>query len=185
MTGLTKGRLLVATPVLVDANFFRTVILMIEHSDDGALGVVLNRPSETAVADPLPRWDEMAAPPAVVFVGGPVAPDVAICVGRLRPGLAPGPGMQEIGWGLVTLDLDAEPADVTVPVADLRIFAGYAGWGEGQLEGEIDEGAWVVVDAVAGDSHTHDPDGLWRAVLRRQRGPMALLANHPVDVRRN
>ncbi|MDQ1403650.1 MAG: putative transcriptional regulator [Actinomycetota bacterium] len=185
MAETAKGRLLVATPVLVDANFARTVLLMIEHSDDGALGVVLNRPSETAVGDPLPRWDDLAAPPELIFVGGPVAPDVAVCLGRLRPGQREGRGMQLISPGVVTLDLDTEPDEVAPTVGDLRIFAGYAGWGAGQLEDELGEGAWVIVDAFPDDFHTAEPLGLWRAVLRRQRSALALLANHPVDARRN
>lgn len=182
---VSKGRLLVATPLLLDVNFIRAVILMIEHNEDGGLGVVLNRPSETAVADPLPRWGAMAAVPSVVFIGGPVAPEVAICLGRLRPGFIDGPGLQPLDGDLATVDLGGEVDELTHRVSALRIFAGYAGWVGGQLEDEIDEGAWVLVDALPGDVHADAPTGLWRAVLRRQRGPIALLADHPFDVRSN
>jgi putative transcriptional regulator len=184
MVSLAQGRLLVATPVLIDANFFRTVILLIEHSEGGAVGLVLNRPSETAVADPLPAWDELAAAPPVVFVGGPVAPEVAVCLARRRPN-ATSPSMGEVLPGIFTFDLDLDPAQAATQVDRLRIFSGYAGWGAGQLEDELDDGAWVVVKADPADAHCAEPDELWRNVLRRQRGSLALLANHPVDIRTN
>ena len=173
------GRLLVATPALRSPEFDRTVVLMLEHGDHGALGVVLNRPSQLEVADPLPQWERFAADPPVVFVGGPVAPSAAICVARAR-------GETEIdAWkplfdGLGTLDLEGHPDDV--PVLDqLRVFAGYAGWGPGQLEDEIDEGAWFVVTAEPDDALSNEPDGLWRTVLKRQGGEYALVSAFPPD----
>ena len=174
-----RGRLLVATPVLYDPNFDRSVVLLLDHGGEGALGVVLNRPSGTELDDPLPGWGPLAAEPAVVFVGGPVEPGAAIAIGRAATS-------EPDGWSAVlgrlgTIDLTLEPHQVAGGVEAVRIFAGYAGWGGGQLEGEIAAGAWVVVDAEPGDVMTDDPDSLWRTVLRRQRGSVAWLANYPDD----
>jgi putative transcriptional regulator len=175
-----RGRLLVATPVLYDPNFDRSVVLLLEHGgDEGALGVVLNRPSGTELDDPLPAWAPLAADPPVVFVGGPVEPSAAIAIGWAT-------GEQPSGWSPVlgtigTVDLNVEPDDVADELDAVRIFAGYAGWGPGQLEGELEAGAWVVVDAQPHDAMTDDPGNLWRAVLRRQPGTVAWLANYPAE----
>lgn len=179
------GRLLVASPRLADPNFSRTVILVLAiESEGGSLGVVLNRPSETALRDPLPAWADLAADPAVVFVGGPVATDGAIGLAR------GGPTQAKHGWAPVTgrlgtVDLGSDPDEVAVPVETLRVFAGHAGWGPGQLETEIDEGAWVVLDAAPDDIVCTRPEDLWRLVLRRQGGKVAWLANVPLDPRTN
>src|SRR4051812_281631 len=123
-----QGRLLVATPALGDPNFDRTVVLLLEHNLEGALGLVLNRPSDTEVGDPLPDWARVAAAPAVVFVGGPVQPGAAI-------GLARSPVEDAVeGWvplfdRLGTVDLSRPPDTLDVPVDDVRVFVGYAGWG--------------------------------------------------------
>jgi putative transcriptional regulator len=174
------GRLVVAAPTLRDPNFERTVVLVLEHGAQGALGVVLNRPSDTGLLSAIPRWDALATPPAVVFSGGPVAPSAAICLGR-----ATGAGVTD-GWrplfhGLCTVDLDRDPTELGTPPADIRVFAGYAGWGPSQLEGEIEVGAWYVVDALPGDALSASPAGLWADVLRRQGGSLAVLANFPPD----
>jgi putative transcriptional regulator len=178
------GRLLVATPALQSPEFDRTVVLLLEHGEHGALGVVLNRPSELEVSEPLPQWEAFAADPAVVFVGGPVAPSAAICLARATAHADGAP--QEVDtWkplfgGLGTLDLQGRPDDV--PVLDrLRVFAGYAGWGPDQLEGEIEEGAWFVIDARPDDALSAEPTDLWRTVLRRQGGDFALVAMYPPD----
>ena len=173
-------RLLVAAPSLVDPNFARTVVLVIEHAEEGSLGVVLNRPSETDLGAALPRWEGVAADPSVVFVGGPVAPTAAIALGAA-------PGGEEVeGWrplfdGIGSIDLERDPEDLAVPVRDVRVFAGYVGWSPGQLEAEVEAGAWYVVDALPGDARCERPDDLWGAVLRRQGGPLALVANFPPD----
>jgi putative transcriptional regulator len=180
MTDSLSGRLLVAAPVLRDPNFERTVVLVVEHAEEGALGVVLNRPSETDLAAALPRWDAVAAQPSVVFVGGPVAPTAAI-------GLGTAPAADEVeGWrplfgGIGSIDLEHDPDELAVPVRDVRVFAGYAGWSPGQLEEEVESGAWYVVDALPDDTCCPQPDDLWSAVLRRQGGPLALVANFPPD----
>jgi putative transcriptional regulator len=199
MRGVTslKGRLLVANPAMPDPNFHRTVVLLLAHQEDGALGVVLNRPSELDVDSPLPRWERLVADPPVVFVGGPVAPGAAICLARVpdapftgRPGEDPPDGLNLAGVGgqggwvplvgdLGTLDLEGDPDDLTIKVEAIRVFAGYAGWGPGQLEGEIDAGAWFVVSAEAADALSGDPEALWKRVLRRQGGQLALVAAYP------
>ena len=185
-----KGRLLVATPSLADPNFERTVILVLEHGEEGALGVVLNRPSDLDLAEPLPEWAAAAAHPSVVFIGGPVAPSAAVCLARLGPHgvtegwqqlLGPsGPG-SGVGGSVGTLDLDADPDEAISRLDEIRVFDGYAGWGPGQLEGEIADGGWFVVDAEAADPLSPSPENLWAAVLRRQPGTLALFAAYPAD----
>ena len=180
MTEPLKGRLLVATPSLGDPNFERTVVLVLEHGEDGAVGVVLNRPSETELSDPLPGWQRFATAPQVVFVGGPVSPDAAICLARSWPDEQV-EAYQPLLDSLGTVDLSADPDEVASALAAIRVFVGYAGWGPGQLEGEIDAGAWFVVDARPEDALSAEPEGLWEAVLRRQRGPLAMFANFPTN----
>lgn len=181
MTEVTlTGRLLVASPVLGDSNFARAVVLLLDHDEDGALGVVVNRPTAVEVGDVLPPWSSYTTRPGVVFQGGPVALDSAL-------GLAAVPGEAEpLGWrrvygGLGLVDLDAPPEVLVAEMGALRIFAGYAGWGPGQLEDELGEGAWYVVDADPADAFSDDPGDLWRSVLRRQGGDLALVATYPKD----
>jgi putative transcriptional regulator len=173
---LLKGRLLVATPGLLDQNFFRTVVLVVDHTDEGAAGVVLNRPTETELGGPLSGWKRLAADPPLVFMGGPVSPDGAVCLARSRG--APPTGFQPVIDGLGVLDLSEEHTD---GVDRLRVFAGYAGWQAGQLERELAEGDWYVLDADPEDALTSEPGGLWRFVLRRQGGKLALVSNFPAD----
>src|SRR4051794_24704280 len=182
MTG-TKGRLLVATPLLDDPNFERTVVLMLEDNDEGALGLVLNRPSPLEVVEPLPDWADLSASPPVVFVGGPVSRSSVIALARVDDG----PDLSEDTWTSVlgpigVLDLTADAALLHAVVGDVRVFAGYAGWDAQQLVDEIDEGAWWVVDAIPGDAITTDPDDLWRDVLRRQPDPLRRFTHYPPDL---
>lgn len=174
-----SGRLLVATPLLGDPNFERTVVLILAHNDEGAYGVVLNRPSETRVDELAPEWGDHVNAPAVVFVGGPVAQGEVIGLAR-GPGRVEGPihpGLGDLG----TIDLNRAPDEGEAPCQGLRLFAGGAGWAPVQLEDEIREGAWWVLDPVAQDVLTGDPATLWQRVLRRQRGELAWFANHPLD----
>jgi putative transcriptional regulator len=182
MTGVEslRGKLLVATPSLVDPNFFRSVVLLLEHNEGGALGVVLNRPTDTTLIEALPAWADRAAEPAVVFTGGPVQPDSAIGLGLASLGEEPD-GFAPLIGGVGSIDLAREPGEVHPAPERLRVFAGYSGWGEGQLEGEIVQASWFVVDSEPGDAWTRDPSGLWRAVLRRQRGRVKLFADSPTD----
>jgi putative transcriptional regulator len=174
------GRLLVASPQLADPNFSRTVVLVLDHDEDGALGVVLNRTSEVAVSDAAAGWSELAADPAVVFGGGPVEPDAVVALGRsaARVGADLDAMLDE---HVRLVDLTADPVLERLELDKVRVFAGYAGWAPGQLEGEIDQGAWFAVDAEPGDVFTDDPLGLWHAVLRRQPDELALLATFPAD----
>jgi len=180
-----RGRLLVASPDLDEPTFARTVVLMLEHNSDGALGVVLNRPTDATVRDPLPAWGDLAAAPAVVFVGGPVQPEAAIGLGR-RTGLADEPdGFAPLFGDLGTVDLERAPDEVKPAVDRVRVFAGYAGWGPRQLDGELAANGWFVVDAVPDDPWVSAPGTLWRDVLRRQRGPFRVFAEFPSDPTQN
>jgi putative transcriptional regulator len=171
--------LLVATPALIDPNFFRTVVLVIEHNDEGAAGVVLNRPSEMELrGGPLEGWSEVAAHPPLVFVGGPVQPTDAFCLARVEQSQTV-EGWSRVVDGIGLVDLNDDAARTSVE--RLRVFAGYAGWGPGQLEGEIDEGSWFVLEAEPEDALSADPVTLWRVVLKRQGGNLSLVSNFPID----
>lgn len=178
----TNGRLLVATPPLVDPNFDRTVVYVIEHTDEGALGLVLNRPTDEDELPGLHSWLAASSSPAVLFDGGPVEIDALIGLARAE---GESEGFAPIRDGLGTVDLEAEPEQLDVALREVRVFRGYSGWGPGQLDDELEAGAWIVLDAEPGDPFTHDPDGLWRAVLRRQGGRLAWLANCPDDISAN
>jgi putative transcriptional regulator len=180
MTGLV-GRLLVATPVLDDPNFRRTVVLLLDHNDEGALGIVVNRPLEVDVSAVLPLWQPYATAPGRLFQGGPVALDSALGVVAVPGDDAEPVGVKRIIGSVGLVDLDIPPQIIAGGVAGLRIFAGYAGWGSGQLESEISDGAWYVVDAEPRDPFTDSPDQLWRQVLRRQRGDLAFVSTFPDD----
>jgi putative transcriptional regulator len=180
-----RGRLLVATPDLEDANFFRTVVLVLEHTPAGALGVVLNRPAnETEVAESLPDWAGLVPEPAVFFVGGPVQPDGAIGLALTNDTAAPA-GFAPLFDDLGTVDLEQAPDAIAPRVDRVRVFVGHSGWGPGQLERELDAGGWFVVPLDAADPWTASPDRLWRRVLRRQRGTERLFADFPLDARLN
>nr|WP_184792782.1 YqgE/AlgH family protein [Phytomonospora endophytica] len=176
-----SGRLLVASPVLKDPNFDRTVVLLLGHEPDGALGVVLNRATEMPVTDVLEGWDGLIPEPAVVFEGGPVQPESAIAVARLRTDVSQPACFRTFAGRLGTLDLAADPEPLADSIDGLRIFAGYAGWGPGQLENEIDEGAWLVFDVLPGDAFSPTPEELWPMVWRRQVGLLAAVAFYPAD----
>jgi putative transcriptional regulator len=184
MSGLT-GRLLVASPLLGDPNFRRSVVLLLDHGEEGALGVVVNRPLEVDVSAVLPAWQPYATQPGRLYRGGPVALDSALGVVAV-PGDDTEPvGVRRILGSLGLVDLDTPPEIVAGGVAGLRIFAGYAGWSQGQLEEEITAGAWYVVDAEPRDAFSDAPDELWRQVLRRQRGDLAFLSTYPDDPGQN
>jgi putative transcriptional regulator len=184
-TATLRGRLLVASPLLGDPNFERTVILLIEHGPEGALGLVLNRPSEMPVDEVLPQWESRAAVPKAMFIGGPVQPNAVICLARTDGDTGGDEGANDLLAttavpGIAMLDLDGDRDDVGEEVA-LRCFAGYAGWSEGQLEAEIEEGSWFVLDPLPDDPFVPSPSGLWQAVLARQPGRLARYARYPAD----
>jgi putative transcriptional regulator len=180
------GRLLVASPALADPNFERAVVLLLDHDDEGTLGVVLNRPTEVNVGDVLEPWAQLAGAPQVVFQGGPVSLDSALGL-AVVPGEARGADSGEpLGWRRVfgaigLVDLEAPPELLAAELGSLRIFAGYAGWRPGQLEEELGEGAWYVVESEPGDVSAPAPERLWRSVLRRQRNELAMVATYPDD----
>ncbi|MGI8888082.1 MAG: YqgE/AlgH family protein [Nocardioidaceae bacterium] len=174
------GQLLIATPQLADPNFDRTVILILDHDADGAIGVVINRPMELPLHAVLPQWADTVANPAMLFSGGPVSRESALAVG-MSVGAGPAAGFQPLTADYGLVDLDAEPGDVSGDLAGLRVFSGYAGWGDDQLKAEIDEGSWFVVSALASDLITPEPETLWRTILRRQPGELAYLATLPDD----
>jgi putative transcriptional regulator len=181
-----SGRLIVATPALADPNFDRAVVLLLDHDEEGTLGVVLNRPTLVGVCDVLEPWARFAGAPQVVFQGGPVSLDsalgLAVVPGDTRPSAQGGPlGWRRVHGAIGLVDLEAPPELLAAELGSLRIFAGYAGWGPGQLEDELAEGAWYVVDAEPGDVSSPDPERLWRSVLRRQRNELAMVATYPDD----
>jgi len=185
MTATTlTGSLLVATPMLDEPPFRRCVVLLLDHDEDGALGVVVNQAADLAVDRVLSAWSQTVSEPGVLFVGGPVGTDSALAVAELATGVTATSGPP--GWrgcfgriGLV--DLDAPPELLGGAIGRMRIFAGYSGWGSGQLEGEISDGAWYVVESDPDDVFDLHPGGLWRRVLRRQRDETAFVSTYPDD----
>jgi putative transcriptional regulator len=178
-----SGRLLVASPRLLDPNFSRTVVLLLDHNDEGTFGVVLNRPLPVEVDAVLPGWQDVVSIPGGLFQGGPVGLDGAIGVAVTRDEEVPVVDRFTGAFGLV--DLDADPVALVGRFTGLRIFAGHSGWASGQLEGEIEEGSWFVVPSEPGDAFTAEPDTLWSRVLLRQGGELAMLAHYPPDVHLN
>lgn len=172
-----KGHLLVAGPGLHDPNFRRTVILVGEHGDEGALGVILNRMSDSRVDDALPELAGLVDGAEAVHVGGPVQPSAIVVLAEFEePERAGTLVLDDIGF----LPSEIDP-DALGELRRARVFAGYAGWGPGQLDGELQEGSWIVEPAAADDVFTSDPEELWSDVLRRKGGPFGVLALMPPD----
>ncbi len=171
-----------ASTKLGDANFERAVVLVLDHGDDGALGVVLNRPTPVPVEEILEPWVDQArlAPPDVVFRGGPVSPDAVIGLARARtPEAAAVAELHLVTASVATVDLSVPPDAQSVDLVGARLFSGYSGWAPDQLEAELTEGAWFVLDAVESDVFCVDADRLWHDVMRRQGGELSLLATFP------
>lgn len=182
----TKGRLLLATPPLEEPHFDRTVIYMLEHHEDGAIGIVLNRPSDEALEAPLDRWIDLQSAPSSVFVGGPVETNAMIGMATTKFVVEePVEHLTPISGLIASTDLSADPAIVAAHVDRVRVFRGYAGWGAGQLDSEIGEGAWLVLDAQIDDVFSDRPEELWHDVLRRQPGRLSWLALAPPDLSMN
>ena len=165
MTDGLSGRLLIAGPSLGDPNFDRTIVYLLEHASEGALGVVLNRPSALEVRETLPQWTGTAAPPGVIFSGGPVEADAVLGLARVRD------ATDCAGW--TSID------GVLAGVDEVRIYLGYAGWGAGQLDEEVGAGAWFVVEPGPDDVFNPAPDRLWGEVLRRDAARNAMAAGNP------
>ncbi len=171
MAGSLRGKLLIAAPQLLDY-FRRTVLLVVEHTDDGALAVVLNRPTENAVAALVPELAHLAGEGEVVHAGGPVNPESVLALGDFED---PDDAGTPIAGPLGLLDPEREHPQLR----RLRVYAGYAGWAPGQLDAELEEEAWIVEQAAADDPFAHSD--LWPAVLQRKGGAYALLASMPAD----
>lgn len=179
----TKGRLLLATPPLTDSNFDRTVIYMLEHSHGGALGLVLNRPSNDLDIE-FDLWESLLTPPTSMFAGGPVDPQALIGLGVIPAKTADGQTFVSIDC-VAPVDLDEDPKFSNTPPTMVRIFHGYAGWGPQQLDAELEGAAWVVLTATVNDVFTDRPEHLWQTVLRRQKGEASWLADCPSDPGQN
>jgi putative transcriptional regulator len=176
-----SGRLLVATPLVEGDVFRRSVVLVLHHDDEGAQGVILNRPLDADVDTVLPGWGSVVTSPQTLFQGGPVGLDSAVGVATVPGDANETMGVRRLFGGVGLVDLDAPPPLVAAEVAGMRIFAGYAGWAGGQLEGEVRRGDWFVVDAEPRDAFTDEPGDLWERVLRRQAGPLQFVASFPDD----
>jgi putative transcriptional regulator len=171
-----QGQLLVSAPSLHDPNFRKTVVLVAHHDEDGAMGLVLSRPTEVAASDAVPSLDGLPGAAGPVFVGGPVQPEAFMVLAEFDDvEAAAAPIFDHVGF----MPADAEPEDLAI--SRMRLFAGYAGWGAGQLEAELEEPSWIVVAAEPDDAFADDPDELWRKVLHRKGGPFALMADMPYD----
>jgi putative transcriptional regulator len=171
-----RGQLLIAAPALLDPNFLRTVVLLSEHTDEGALGLVLNRPSDVAVSAAVEELGELIGEDEPVYVGGPVEPSQVVVLAEFdEPDSAAALVFADVGF--LTVAPEVGPTDIR----RRRLYAGYAGWDAGQLEAELEQGAWIVEPPVSDDIFTDEPDELWRSVLHRKGGRYALIALMPVD----
>ena len=177
----TTGQLLVSIPDLGDDNFDQSLVLVIEHDDQGALGLVLNRPSATPVAEHLPQLADLLASPPMFFVGGPVAVGGLLALGRRRLDTAAS-HVTEVAGPVVLVEPQALVNGEVEGLDLVRLFTGYSGWAPGQLDAELTSGAWHVVQALPDDVFTSDPDQLWRSVMRRQGGRMASQGLYPDDI---
>ena len=174
-----RGQLLVAAPTLLDPNFNRSVVLVAEHGDEGAMGIILNRESDLDVAEAAPALGELVEAGAHVFEGGPVQPTSVVVVAEFDDESEQAATIVLEGIGFVGAEADFDT--LAEDVDRVRVFAGLAGWGPGQLESELEREDWITETATADDVFTEDPDGLWSAVLERKGGQYALVARMPED----
>lgn len=176
-----RGHLLVASPSLVDPNFRRAVVLVTEHTDEGAAGLVLNRPSPVEVSTAVPQLEPVVDDGDQVWVGGPVQPEAVLVLGEfLDPDEAAVPLFDSLGFPSLS-----EPEEIVPATIRRRVFAGYAGWGAGQLETEVADEDWILERASSDDAFTDEPGELWSDVLRRKGGVYELVARMPEDPRVN
>lgn len=176
--GFLEGQLLIASPAMSDPNFARTVVAIANHDEDGALGIVLNRPSDTEVVDAVPELEGVIDPDEVVFVGGPVQPASIVVLAEFEdPAEA-----AYLVVGAIGLVSDSTGLErLGSATARRRVYAGYTGWGPGQLEAELEREDWIVEPALTGDVFDEDPAELWGRVLQRKGGQFRLLARMPLD----
>jgi putative transcriptional regulator len=172
------GQFLIASPSILDPNFHRTVVFVTAHSEEGAVGVILNRRSEATVGEAVPQLAPLSDLGEPVFVGGPVNPDgVAVLAEFDDPDEAGVVVIEDIGFVALDDALEGTPPELH----RTRVFAGVAGWGPEQLEDELDRDDWIIEPAALDDIFTEDPEGLWSDVLRRKGGSYALVARMPLD----
>lgn len=172
-----RGHYLIAAPGLLDPNFARTVVLVAEHTEEGAMGLILNRASDVTVAEAVPDLADLAGDD-VVHLGGPVAPDSVVVLADYDD---PADAGLLVCGSLGLPGADAKLEELGSSVRRVRVFAGHAGWAPGQLEGELEREDWIVEPAVPEEIFTEDPDHLWSTVLARKGGQYALLARMPLD----
>jgi putative transcriptional regulator len=173
-----RGQLLVAGPALLDPNFWRTVVLVVEHNDEGALGLVLNRPSETSVADAVPQLSDVLDPDERLYIGGPVQPSSVIVLAQFEdPSEAALLSFEDVG----VLGTGPSPDELSAGIRTGRAFLGHAGWGPGQLDSELERGDWILEPARLADAFAADGRRLWSDVLTRKGGSYALVARMPAD----
>jgi putative transcriptional regulator len=174
-----RGHLLLGSPSLVDPNFRRSVVLVGEHEEDeGALGVILNRPTEVTVVEAAPTLGHLVPPDDVVYAGGPVRPESVLVLAEVDdPTAVDGVIVGDLGF----LRGDAELDEIAVVVRRARVFAGYAGWSPGQLEAEIERSDWIVAEARTDDAFAADSLDLWAEAVRRKGGDYKLVATMPAD----
>jgi putative transcriptional regulator len=173
-----RGQLLIASPALLDPNFARTVVLIAEHDETGAMGIVLNRAGELEVEEAAPVLADLVEAGAPVHEGGPVQPTSVVIMAQFEdPARAAVPVLDDVGFVAGDSDFEALGDDLV----RARVFAGLAGWGPHQLESELEREDWILEPALADDVFTDDPDGLWAAVLERKGGSFALVARMPLD----
>jgi len=175
-----RGKLLIASPAIVDPHFRKTVVLLAEHTDEGAMGVVLNREADVTVGEAVPGLAYLAGGDDVaVHVGGPVSANAVTVLAQFTdPERAALLIDEDVGFAPAEA---ADSEDISEAVLRSRVFAGHAGWGAGQLEAEMEEESWIVEVPLPEDLFTQDPEGLWAAILRRKGGTYALIATMPAD----
>ncbi len=176
-----KGRLLISGGGLYDPNFRHTVVLVGEHNTEGALGVVLNRPLDVTVEEAVPALGSLVNPGELLFHGGPVQPSSAVLLAELsHPELADILAFDSIGFLVGEISIDVEPG-----IRRARVFAGYSGWGPGQLEMEMKQGSWIIDPARGEDVFTDLPETLWSRVLERKGPEYRRLSRMPFDPKMN
>ncbi len=173
-----RGKLLIASPALIDPNFARAVVLVAEHNDDGAMGLILNRPTEAVVAEAVEELAGVVDAGEPVFLGGPVQEQSVMVLAEFDdPAQAAALVIEDVGF----LPADAQLEDLSGHTRRARVFAGHSGWGPGQLDAELEEGSWIVGDPHTDEVFSEDPDELWSTALERKGGAYALLARMPTD----
>ena len=173
---VSAGELLIATPGMHDGTFDRTVIFLLDHDEEGSMGLVLNRPSGIAVTDALPVMARVAEP-AELYLGGPVEEGTALILAE--PADPASPEMHYMREGVGLFDMAGPDEIDSSRLIRARVFSGYAGWGPRQLETELRAGAWITATMEPGDLWSESDDAMWARVLRRQGGLTRFLASYP------